>query len=580
MPALADADMNAQRCPLAAAPDPRYRKRVVAQAHTLAMPAAPRLLSPVLACVLLLAGTTGAAQDVRLPRLGSRADTAFTQAEAAAYGAAMLRQMRALDLVVDDPLANAYINQLGYRLVAASEAPKTPFTFFIPREDVINAFAAPGGYVGINAGLITATQSEDELAAVMAHEISHIEQHHLQRAFDDARKVAPLYALAMLGALAAAAGGSNANAPMAIAALGQGAVLQRQINFTRKDEAEADRVGIQTLANAGFDPDGMAEFFGRMQMLLRADSGGEEVPALLQDHPVTTLRIAEAEARAHTLKQQLRMRATAPAETKVLPQWQRILLPPPLATTADGALAAARRSDAPGSPAAHAYYLLMRERIRVLASSDLNALLRHYRGDLAHDPRFDTVANHYGYALVLIRSNQPQAALAQLDPLLVAQPDSLPLRLAQAHARLLAGQRAAALAGYAALEHDWPRNPAVALEYANALVASQRPADGHKAEALLRPLLADSDQPELYRAYGRAAALAGLDVRAAEAFADATFLSGHAAAALDQLQRLHQRSDLDYAQRARVDARIAELTPIVLEQRRQGSQRDTDSAQP
>ncbi len=527
----------------------------------------PLLLSLSIA---LLTAASGAKDTVRLPHLGSRADQAFTQAEARAYGASMLRQMRALGLVVDDPLANQYLNALGYRLVAASESPGTRFTFFIPREQVINAFAAPGGYVGINAGLIIATQSEDELAAVMAHEISHIEQHHLQRAFDDARKMGPLYALVMLGALAAAAGSGNANAPMAIAALGQGAAMQHQINFTRKDEAEADRVGIQTLANAGFDPDGMAEFFGRMQMLLRADSGGYEVPALLQDHPVTSVRIAEAEARAHTLKLEMARRRLPGGTALHLPRWETGLLPLPLARNGESLLLdRAQRTDAPGSAQAHAYYLMMRERVRVLSSNDLSGLLRYYAANLADDPAFGTASNHYGYALVLMRSNRAAAAIAQLRPLLAAQPDSLPLRLAMAHAELLDGRRSDALARYARISRDWPRNTAVALEYAHALILGGDRRDGSTAEALLRPLLDASDEPEVYRTYGRAAELAGLKIRAAEAFADATFLSGHAAAALDQLTRLGQRPDLDYAQRARIGARIAFLTPIVLEQQRQ-----------
>jgi predicted Zn-dependent protease len=526
----------------------------------------PLLLSLCLAVALIPAA--GASDDVRLPHLGSSADQAFTQAEAAAYGASMLRQMRALGLVLDDPLATQFINALGYRLVSSSESPKTRFTFFIPREDVINSFAAPGGYVGINSGLITATQSEDELAAVMAHEISHIEQHHLQRAFADASKTTPLYALAMLGALAAAVGGSNINAPMAIASLSQGLVVQHQINFTRKDEAEADRVGIQTLANAGFNPDGMAEFFGRMQLLLRADSGGYQVPALLQDHPVTTLRIAEAEARAHTLKAQMAQRQALPASSVRLPTWETSLIPVPMLRQPGNLFSAAQRSDAPGSKRAHDDYLLMRERVRVLSSTDLSALARYYADNLARHAAFGIPSNHYGYALVLMRSGHANAAREQLAPLLAQDPDNLPLRLAMAHAELLAGQRARALADYARISHDWPRNQAVALDYASALILDADQAAGAKAEALLRPQLDDSDAPEVYRIYGRAAELAGLKIRAAEAFADATFLSGHAAAALDQLTRLSQRADLDYAQRARIDARIAWLTPIVLDQRR------------
>ena len=135
----------------------------------------------------------------------------------------MLRQMRALDMVVDDPLLDDYINDLGYRLVASSDKPKEHFAFFIVKDPEINAFAAPGGYIAVNSGLITITHNESELAGVIAHEIGHITQNHLQRAFEDSKKDAPLMALVLLGAIAAGAGSHAATPPMAVLAGGQGA---------------------------------------------------------------------------------------------------------------------------------------------------------------------------------------------------------------------------------------------------------------------------------------------------------------------------------------------------------------------
>ncbi len=530
----------------------------------------PRMRKRSLYLVPLIAGiafAAGAQTSFRLPDLGSSAAALISPTEEQAYGADMLHQMRAMHLVLDDPLVDGYVSSLGYRLVAVSDEPKQKFTFFVVRDSQINSFAAPGGYVGVNAGLIIATHSESELAAVMAHEIAHITQHHLERAFEDARKTTPLLALALLGAIAAgAAGGSNGNAPIAILAGGEGLVAQRQLNFTRHDEEEADRVGIGTLARAGFDPEAMARFFQRMQEDLRPDHGSGDLPQLLQTHPVTSQRISEAEARAHVIEEQ--MRAHPPAIYAVGSHWQTSIEPLPYVRHPGELIAYARSADGEEGSGAYALYALMRERVRVLMSDQPNTLADYYARNLRQHPTFNTPANHYGYALTLIRLGDGTSALRQLEPLLAARPDNLPLRLATAHAELVAGARAASLQRYAAITRDWPRNHAVALAYAKALLADGKADGAPEAAHLLKPLLDDADEPDLYRTYGRAADLAGQPIRAAEAYADATFLAGQPADALDQLQRLAKRSDLDYYQRARIEARIAWITPIVLEMRK------------
>ncbi|MGH7757458.1 MAG: M48 family metalloprotease, partial [Vulcanimicrobiaceae bacterium] len=141
------------------------------------------------------------------------------------YGASMLHELRAYGLVLDDPLLNEYLNSLGYRLVSHSDRPDLDFTFFIVDDPEINAFAAPGGFIGVNAGMINASTTEDELAAVMAHEISHITQNHLLRAFEDAQKASIPIALAMLGAIIAT---SHRNDDSGAAAMASGISLMAQ----------------------------------------------------------------------------------------------------------------------------------------------------------------------------------------------------------------------------------------------------------------------------------------------------------------------------------------------------------------
>jgi len=517
--------------------------------------------------LLLLAATTAAtfvagAQDaVRLPDLGSSANALISPREADDYGAQMLRQMHALDLTVDDALLDQYINDLGYRLVAASDRPKEHFQFFIVRDTQINAFAAPGGYIGVNAGLINITQNESELAGVIAHEIGHITQNHLYRAFEASKKDAPLLALVLLGAIAAGAGGAGGDAAAGVLMGGQGLLLQRQINFTRKDEIEADRVGIQTLANAGFDPEAMADFFGRMQDTLRVGEGEDALPALLQTHPVTLDRISDARARARVLEARLKDRPKLPTLDKAV--WEKNTAPVLFVkdpTTLAGTGAAVAR-DSVGDT-----YALMRERVRVL-SGDVGKLAAYYATNLKRKD-FDTAANRYGYAVALTRSNRGAQAVEQLQPLLAQLPDSVVLRLAMADAYLDAGRYGDATAIYKALHANSPRNVAVALGYAKALAVQGSTASAQQSAALLRPMLDNSDDPEIFRTYAQASERAGDGVRAAEAYANAAYLSGRPFDAMEQLRRLLKRDDLDFYQRSRVQAQIADLTPLLLELRK------------
>lgn len=522
----------------------------------------PRRPAPRLLTALILAGLafgSGAQSEVRLPDLGSSANALISPQEAQDYGAAMLRQMRALHMVVDDPLLDDYVNDLGYRLVAACARPRDHFAFFVAKDDEINAFAAPGGYIAVNSGLFVIAQSESELAAVLAHEIGHITQNHLQRAFEASKKDAPLLALVLLGAIAAGSAHNGGDAGMAVLAGGQGLLQQKQINFTRKDETEADRVGIKTLANAGFDPDAMAEFFQRMEDVLSTGAGSDDVPPLLQDHPVTTVRISDAKARARQLIAEQKLRPAGTTLDKA--QWEKQTAPIPYVKDPTALLPAHAGRGGLDT------FLLMRERVRVL-SGDAQQLSTYYAANLNKQRGFDTPSNRYGYALALTRSGGGAKAVAELQPLLAAHPDNQILRLAMAGAQVQAGQRAQALAIYARLNAESPRNRAIALAYARALTEQGSKAQATQAADLLRPLLDSTDEPDIYTAYARASDKAGDSERAGEAYADASYLSGRPFDAMEQLKRLLKRPDLDYYARARIQGRLAELTPLLMELRK------------
>lgn len=519
-----------------------------------------RLLTAlVLAGLTFVAGAQDKPDDIRLPDLGSSANALISPQEAQDYGAMMLQQMRALDMVVNDPLLDDYINNLGFRLVANSAKPKDHFAFFIAKDPVINAFSAPGGYIGINSGLLIITRNEDELAAVMAHEIGHITQNHLQRAYESAKKDTPLMALVALGAIAA---GGAAGGQAAAAALlgGQGAIMQKEINFTRKDEAEADRTGITTLTKAGFDPNAMAGFFQRMEDVMSADSGGYQMPSLLQDHPVTAQRIADAKSRASALIAEQKSQPSGNLLDKV--NWDKQTAPIAYVKDTTTLLTASNTVASPNN------YLLMRERVRVLSEDPFR--MTTYYSELLHrqDGSGSTPENLYGYALALTRSGQGAKAVPELRPLLDKYPNNLVLRLAMADARFQAGERGAALEMYAALNTQSPRNKAVGVAYANALTVGGSKTQAAQAAEMLRPMLEDTDEPDLFTAYARAAEKAGDNVRAGEAYAQASYLSGRPFDAMEQLKGLLKRSDLDYYARARIQAHIAEITPLVLELRK------------
>jgi predicted Zn-dependent protease len=551
-------------------------------------------------CATALAGA-GEREDVKLPDIGSSAAGLATPDELRDYGAAMLQEMRAYDMVEDDPLLSDYINTLGWKLVANSERPDMSFYFFIVRDNEINAFAAPGGFVGVNAGLITAMRTEDELAGVLAHEISHVQQQHILRAFEDQKKMSVPILLGMLGIALAGAHASGGQASGAALALGQGILIQRQINFTRGQEAEADRIGIQTLAHAGFDPNAMAGAFQTVQTIMRVN--GVDVPEFLLDHPLDTKRIAEAKARAEQIGCP-RVPRVAVEQTRVPAGQLDLGLPArPLATDSAPATDAAGadavsnattvtvepdsghgktlpkvsvKTCAPHPQSTIDQFELMRERVRVLTAASAPAMRAYYTDNLRDDKAFDTLANRYGYALALINTHAPQQAAAELRKLVAQYPTSLVLRLALANAQDQSGDKAGALKIYEQLNSDFPGNRVITLTYADTLMARADPASGQHALALLRTLVErHGDDPDLQKSYARANELAGDKVRAAEAYAETAYLTGHPEDALNQLKALSKQPNLTYYQRSRIDARIAELTPKGLELRKRNSPDET-----
>jgi predicted Zn-dependent protease len=251
-----------------------------------------RLLPALLACSLTL-GLASSRAALNLPDLGDASEAVISRNAEQTLGTQTMNNLRGSGTLLDDPEVNAYLNQLGHKLLQADPSQSgQSFSFFAVGSRELNAFALPGGYVGVNSGLILATQNESELASVLAHEISHVTQHHIARqiAAQTSNQMATMAAL--LGALVAA-GTGNGQVAMAAITGATAAQLQSQINYTREHEQEADRVGFQLLSDAGFDPRAMASFFERLQKSTRLVEGN--VPSYMRTHPLTQTRIAEAQ---------------------------------------------------------------------------------------------------------------------------------------------------------------------------------------------------------------------------------------------------------------------------------------------
>jgi predicted Zn-dependent protease len=237
------------------------------------------------------------ADDIRLPDMGSPADAILTKNTESQIGRSIMRNIRRSGMVVEDPQITEYINEIGHRIAAQTNDGEQDFTFFVVDDPHVNAFALPGGYIGVHTGLIEASRSEDELAGVLAHEIAHVTQRHIARAVHANSRQSILTTALMLGAMVLGAAGGSGDLIQGAMAVAQGTAAQQQINFTRQNEYEADRIGIGALADAGFDPHGMASFFEVMARL-QPGTPDSRIPDFLRTHPVTTARIAEARNRA------------------------------------------------------------------------------------------------------------------------------------------------------------------------------------------------------------------------------------------------------------------------------------------
>jgi len=466
-----------------------------------------RTLVPTLVLAAALAAGSALAQP--LPELGDAASAAIAPQVERRIGESIVREIRNRDpAYVDDAEIADYLDHLGRRLLAAVPGARQDFEFFAVRDAVINAFALPGGFIGVHTGLLVAAASESEVASVLSHEIAHVTQRHIARLIGAQQQMQ----LPSMVALAAAIllGGSRPDLAAGAAAAVQGGVVQQQLSYTRDFEREADRVGFGTLAAAGFDVRAMPAFFEKMQRGSRLSDDGS-VPSYLRTHPMTTERIADAQNRAadapyrqhpdsldfHLVRAKLRAESGEPRD-------------------AVASLAAALKDRRYANETAARYGLVV-ARLRARQVREAQAELVALRAGGA-SPMLETLA-----ARVQQAAGNAAGALDTLRQALQRYPGRLPLVYAYADGLQQAGRSREALA------------------------ALEAPLRQHPGDARLRTLQA------------RAYAALGKRLLQHQAQAELYVLRGSVPAAIEQLQLAQAAGDGNFYELSAVEARLKDL---------------------
>jgi beta-barrel assembly-enhancing protease len=484
------------------------------------------LLTATIAVTVMLSvpPPASAASTEQPPRLGNAADSILNRNEEYRLGLQVYRQLLESGVVLDDPLLNDYLQDVGQRIVAAADNDGTVFTFFAVNEGSVNAFAIPGGFVGVHRGLLEATHTEGELAGVLAHEIAHVLQRHFVRRTEElaqANLLTTVLSIAGLVLSSGASGAAGVEATTAIIYAGQSAMIQNQINFTREYEYEADRVGLSYLADSGFDVSGMADFFGSLAQRMRITTS--QVPEFLLTHPVSVARINEARNRERNYE---------------------------LRRVSD-----TRR------------YALIKSRVAVLSHTGGQDLLESMEGLEAPPSRWTAVSRAYGRALALSSVGRSEEASEIMAGLLREHDDVIAFHIGLAEMQAQAGNHAQSLVTLANANRLFPRSRPVTLAYFEALMADGRPRLAHDLLLDLLNNIPDPTPPEVRR-LAQAAGDSGDIAEGHGYMAEYNLMLGDLEEAVIQLTLALRSPELDEYQGARFEARRDEILEVMPRRRR------------
>ena len=467
--------------------------------------------------LLLLLCFSPCAMSDGLPDLGDVSQTVLSPLQERQIGRQSMLQIRASRQYLDDAEVNDYLNQLGAKLVENSPEPSLDFEFFAINDYSVNAFAMPGGFVGVNAGLLLTTQSESELASVLSHEISHVTQHHLARMIAG-QQGDGLVSLAAI-AIAILAARTNPQAAEAAIVSVQAGAIQKQLNFTRTYEEEADRIGLQLLQKSGFNTRAMPEFLERLQKSTRLlDSNA---PNYMRTHPITSDRIAEIENRVQ--KQPYR------------------LIPDSL------------------------NFQLVRTKL-IAAQKTAPDAITYFSDALGTQNFGNPIAQRYGLASALLRNNEIERAVQELATLR-KQARTNPMSQNNPMIETLAGQvkRAAkndvdALAFYRSAVQNFPQHRALIYDYAELLLQDKQA--GIAVKLLTEQLTRHPSDTTLYDLQARAYAMQGKPIEQHQAQAYSYAWQGNLYAAIEQLELAKQAGGSFY-QLSTVESDLRELREML-----------------
>lgn len=457
---------------------------------------------------LLLASGNVLADSLDLPDIGDSSATALSPEQERRIGKQYLRQLRRGGVVNNDPILTEYIADLGQSLAAASGQPADSFTFFVVDDPTINAFAMPGGYIGVHTGLIRASRSEGELASVLAHEMAHVTQRHLARSYKKASDMNLPMTAAVIAAILL--GGSNPELASAAIASTQAASAQMQLNFTRDNEREADRVGMEVLASSGFDPRSMPDFFQRLHEESRYAGGN--IPEFLLTHPVTESRIADSLNRAEQYPQ--------------------------------------------SKPKDAINYSMLKARLVVQESSDKEKLLKQIEQQLETGQYENRESARFTYALALQASGKAEQAIGELKSLLEQHPNriiyihTLGQALRERHPQEAQKYYQKGLKLY-------PNNTLLTLGSVEVLHDLK---SYEKARELLYQFIrAHSENPRAYQLLAETETRLGNKPASRLAQAEYYYLNFETRRAIEQLQLARQDKPIDFYYASRIDALLDRL---------------------
>ncbi|HLU76318.1 MAG TPA: M48 family metalloprotease [Burkholderiales bacterium] len=445
-----------------------------------------------------------------LPDLGESSQAEFSPHAERELGQSIMSRIRRDPAYIDDPEVAAYISGIGQRLAAATpETAGIDFHFFAVRDPNINAFALPGGYIGVHSGLVTAAMTESEFASVLAHEIAHVSQRHIARQLQAQSQIGALSMIGMVIAMLAAS--SNPQVAEAAAVAGSAAPVAAFLNYSREFEREADRLGYQILRAAEFDVHAMPSFFERLQRSTRLYENN--APGYLRTHPLTTERIADM---------QHRTREERPARMQ------------------------------PDSRT----FQIVRAKLRA-EQGDASDAAAFFREALADRRYADRGAARYGYVVALLRMGDVATARAQWLELRKAA-DSHPMyETVGARVYLAAGEPEEAVRVLQRAVKKHPHNDLVRVAYADVLQQAHR---HQEAVSLLSTLRSERPgEPRFYQMLAKSYAGLGQRVEQHRALAEYYYLTGSLPGAIQQLELAQSAKDADFYTLSAVDARLRQL---------------------